>query len=71
MIYRLQGIFASLSRMPTFRRRFRNLVRILYLDAVERGLLGTREGNVKPGSEPVMTDSEEKEKSVYGADHLV
>lgn len=71
MIYRLQGIFASLSRMPTFRRRFRNLVRILYLDAVERGLLGTTEGNVKPGSEPVMTDSEEKEKSVHGADHLV
>ncbi|XP_068666469.1 uncharacterized membrane protein At3g27390-like [Aristolochia californica] len=32
---RLQGIVASMSRLPTFRRRFRNLVKVLYLEAME------------------------------------
>lgn len=31
---RLQGIVASMSRMPTFRRRFRNLVKVLCLEAM-------------------------------------
>lgn len=39
VIRRLEGIVGSLSRFPTFRRRFKNLVRILYLEAMENGLL--------------------------------
>lgn len=32
---RLQGIVASMSRIPTFRRRFRNLVKLLYIEAIQ------------------------------------
>lgn len=32
---RLQGIVGSMSRVPTFRRRFRNLVKILYIEAMQ------------------------------------
>ncbi|KAJ0051404.1 hypothetical protein Pint_01801 [Pistacia integerrima] len=35
IIRRLQGIVGSMSRVPTFRRRFRNLVRILYIEAMQ------------------------------------
>ncbi|WJX33190.1 hypothetical protein P8452_21424 [Trifolium repens] len=35
IIRRLQGIVASMSRMPTFRRRFRNLVKVLYIEALQ------------------------------------
>lgn len=36
---RLQGIVASMSRIPTFRRRFQNLVKLLYIEAMQTGLL--------------------------------
>ncbi|CAI9754481.1 unnamed protein product [Fraxinus pennsylvanica] len=39
VIRRLQGIVGSMSRIPTFRRRFRNLVKMLYIEAVQTGLL--------------------------------
>ncbi|GMG98766.1 hypothetical protein Nepgr_000606 [Nepenthes gracilis] len=39
IIRRLQGIVASMSMMPTFRRRFQNLVKALYLEAVRTGAL--------------------------------
>ncbi|KAL7142362.1 hypothetical protein ABFS83_08G118700 [Erythranthe nasuta] len=39
VIRRLQGIVGSMSRLPTFRRRFRNLVKVLYVEALEKGLL--------------------------------
>lgn len=35
IIRRLQGIVASMSRIPTFRRRFRNLIKILYIEAIQ------------------------------------
>ncbi|CAM8993970.1 unnamed protein product [Rhodiola kirilowii] len=35
IIRRLQGMVASMSRIPTFRRRFQNLMKILYLEAVQ------------------------------------
>ncbi|MBA0579421.1 uncharacterized membrane protein At3g27390 isoform X1 [Gossypium raimondii] len=35
IIRRLQGIVASMSRIPTFRRRFRNLVKLLYIEAIQ------------------------------------
>lgn len=37
IIRRLQGIVASMSRMPTFRRRFRNLIKVLYIEALQAG----------------------------------
>ncbi|KAL5714410.1 hypothetical protein ACHQM5_016375 [Ranunculus cassubicifolius] len=41
---RLQGIMASMTRMPTFRRRFKNLVKVLYIEAVESGASGSQDG---------------------------
>ncbi|GFP84902.1 uncharacterized membrane protein at3g27390 [Phtheirospermum japonicum] len=38
LIRRLQGIVGSMSRLPTFRRRFRNLVKVLYVEAIETAL---------------------------------
>ncbi|XP_044494303.1 uncharacterized membrane protein At3g27390 [Mangifera indica] len=35
IIRRLQGIVGSMSRVPTFRRRFRNLVKILCIEAMQ------------------------------------
>ncbi|WCJ37343.1 hypothetical protein M5689_018490 [Euphorbia peplus] len=35
MIRRLEGIVAMMTRIPTFRRRFMNLVKLLYLDALQ------------------------------------
>ncbi|OVA05111.1 hypothetical protein BVC80_8899g14 [Macleaya cordata] len=35
IIRRLQGIVASMTRIPTFRRRFRNLVKVLYMEAIK------------------------------------
>uniref|UniRef100_A0A7N0TY20 Transmembrane protein n=1 Tax=Kalanchoe fedtschenkoi TaxID=63787 RepID=A0A7N0TY20_KALFE len=35
IIRRLQGMVASMSRIPTFRRRFHNLMKILYLEAIQ------------------------------------
>ncbi|KAL3849114.1 hypothetical protein ACJIZ3_010996 [Penstemon smallii] len=39
VIRRLQGIVNSMSRLPTFRRRFKNLVKVLYLESIKTGLL--------------------------------
>ncbi|KAG8364508.1 hypothetical protein BUALT_Bualt18G0004500 [Buddleja alternifolia] len=39
VIRRLQGIVGSMSRLPTFRRRFKNLVKVLYVEAVRTGLV--------------------------------
>ncbi|XP_011085423.1 uncharacterized membrane protein At3g27390 [Sesamum indicum] len=39
VIRRLQGIVGSMSRLPTFRRRFKNLVKVLYVEAIQTGLL--------------------------------
>uniref|UniRef100_A0A0A8Z2K9 Uncharacterized protein n=1 Tax=Arundo donax TaxID=35708 RepID=A0A0A8Z2K9_ARUDO len=39
IIRRLQGIVANMSRVPSFRRRFINLVKALYLEAIEEGAI--------------------------------
>lgn len=41
---RLQGIVGSFSRVPTFRRRFKNLVKVLYLEAIQTGLIAETDG---------------------------
>ncbi|CAN6171858.1 unnamed protein product [Urochloa humidicola] len=44
IIRRLQGIVANMSRVPSFRRRFINLVKTLYLEAIEAGAIhGSRD----------------------------
>ncbi|XP_047322764.1 uncharacterized membrane protein At3g27390 [Impatiens glandulifera] len=40
ILRRLQGIVGSMSRMPTFRRRFKTLSKILFVEAMQSGLLG-------------------------------
>ncbi|KAK7393782.1 hypothetical protein VNO78_22346 [Psophocarpus tetragonolobus] len=47
IIRRLQGIVASMSRIPTFRRRFRNLIKILYIEALQAGASASRIGGTE------------------------
>ncbi|KAM7492443.1 hypothetical protein LguiA_035364 [Lonicera macranthoides] len=64
IIRRLQGIVGSLSRIPTFRRRFKNLVKILYLEAIETGLLGNQGGgslNPKHGGKRFIHRGDKKQ----------
>ncbi|XP_021999975.2 uncharacterized membrane protein At3g27390 isoform X1 [Helianthus annuus] len=44
VIRRLKGIVGSMSRMPTFRRKFRNLVKVLYLEALQAGIIASQDG---------------------------
>ncbi|CAN7015902.1 unnamed protein product [Brassica oleracea var. botrytis] len=46
IIRRLQGMVASMSRIPTFRRRFMNLVKVLYIEALEVGASENRAGGI-------------------------
>ncbi|TXG55590.1 hypothetical protein EZV62_020846 [Acer yangbiense] len=57
IIRRLQGIVASMSRVPTFRRRFRNLVKMLYIEALQTGASANHIGEIP--------------KSRYNTDSLV
>ncbi|KAH9602447.1 hypothetical protein KSS87_010876, partial [Heliosperma pusillum] len=41
LIRRLRGIVGSLARMPTFRRRFQNLVKVMYMEAAKTGALAS------------------------------
>nr|GEZ47876.1 uncharacterized membrane protein At3g27390 [Tanacetum cinerariifolium] len=41
IIQRLKGIVGSMSRMPTFRRMFKNLVKVLYLEPLQVGIIAT------------------------------
>lgn len=43
---RLQGIVASMSRIPTFRRRFRNLVKMLYIEAIQAKISADHIGGI-------------------------
>ncbi|MFS7929470.1 putative membrane protein [Helianthus anomalus] len=44
VIRRLEGIVDSMSRMPTFRRKFRNLVKVLYLEVLQAGIIASQDG---------------------------
>ncbi|KAM0070955.1 putative membrane protein [Helianthus debilis subsp. tardiflorus] len=44
VIRRLKGMVGSMSRMPTFRRKFRNLVKVLYLEALQAGIIASQDG---------------------------
>ncbi|GFZ05201.1 hypothetical protein Acr_17g0007730 [Actinidia rufa] len=69
IIRRLQGIVCSMSRMPTFRRRFKNLVKVLCIEAIESGTLSNDVGgrlktgyggNQKNGEATTSDSSEHK-----------
>ena len=57
--YRLQGMVGSMSRMPTFRRKFKNLVKLLYLEALQAGILASQDAegsqSRRNGQGPVST----------------
>jgi hypothetical protein len=56
---RLQGIVANMTRIPSFRRRFGNLVKALYYDVISNGTIkdsvssrsGDRTSSTQAGSE--------------------
>lgn len=65
----MQGIIGSLSRIPTFRRRFKNLVKVLYLEAIETGLLGNQGGgslNSKNGGKRFIRCGDKKQMIAAG-----
>ncbi|GJN29682.1 hypothetical protein PR202_gb17932 [Eleusine coracana subsp. coracana] len=64
MIRRLQGIAANMSRIPSFRRRFINLVKALYLEAIEAGAIdGSRDVKSKVKADVVAQKMEGKSAS--------
>ncbi|KAL4378931.1 hypothetical protein GQ457_02G005020 [Hibiscus cannabinus] len=72
IIRRLQGIVASMSRIPTFRRRFRNLVKLLYIEAVQAdasahhigGILKARHGGRRSSGKGNKKDRYENDDAV-------
>ncbi|XP_075644147.1 putative membrane protein At3g27390 isoform X1 [Castanea sativa] len=64
IIRRLQGIVASMSRVPTFRRRFRNLVKVLYIEAIQEDASGNHMGGIlkaKYGNKSCNQSEDKKE----------
>ncbi|TYK01097.1 putative membrane protein [Cucumis melo var. makuwa] len=49
---RLQGIVNSVSRIPSFRRRFRSLIKVLYVEALQKGSSADAT-RIRNGSEPL------------------
>nr|XP_043630894.1 uncharacterized membrane protein At3g27390 [Erigeron canadensis] len=73
IIRRLQGIVGSMSRMPTFRRKFKNLVKVLYLEALQAGIIATQdEGGSKDKlrSQGSVGKIDKKCKAVKASDKL-
>ncbi|GFZ05390.1 hypothetical protein Acr_17g0009620 [Actinidia rufa] len=72
IIRRLQGIVCSMSRMPTFRRRFKNLVKVLCIEAIESGTLSndvggrlkTGYGGNQKNGEATTSDSSEHRSTI-------
>ncbi|XP_062107094.1 uncharacterized membrane protein At3g27390 [Humulus lupulus] len=77
IIRRLQGLVASISRIPTFRRRFRNLVKVLYLEALQDsasadrmgGILEPRYGNGNGSS--IQRDETQNRATEYSTNNTV
>ncbi|WOK92025.1 hypothetical protein Cni_G00716 [Canna indica] len=61
IIRRLQGIVASMSRIPSFRRRFKSLVKSLYLEAIGTGALAEASGGSTSGSQSNHRTTKRKE----------
>ncbi|CAK9167173.1 unnamed protein product [Ilex paraguariensis] len=57
IIRRLQGIVCFMSWMPTFRRRFRNLVKVLYIEAIQTAVFANQVGGslkIRPGGKSFL-----------------
>ncbi|KAL8239324.1 hypothetical protein R6Q59_015891 [Mikania micrantha] len=61
IIRRLQGIVNSMSMMPTFRRKFQNLVKVLYLEALQAGIIASPD---EGGSKSWLSDQGSVDKAV-------
>ncbi|CAA6670729.1 unnamed protein product [Spirodela intermedia] len=70
ILRRLQGIVSSLSRLPTFRRRFLNLTKILYLETLEAGAL-SREGGSPASSSVKSSEGVPRVSDIQAADNIV
>ncbi|KAI4331555.1 hypothetical protein MLD38_029734 [Melastoma candidum] len=70
IIRRLQGIVSSMSRLPTFRRRFRDLVKILYLEGLQAAASANHFGGILISnarhSDGTSSTSPDREASVDG-----
>lgn len=60
---RLQGMVALLSRMPTFRRRFKNLLKALYVYSIEAGKQSSNQVDAKARSKVDKIMEERKKRS--------
>lgn len=65
IIRRLKGIVGSMSRIPTFRRRFKNLTKVLFVEAIQNGLLLEKE------REGASVNSKERNISTSGNDKVI
>ncbi|XWS47285.1 hypothetical protein CRYUN_Cryun14cG0139400 [Craigia yunnanensis] len=72
IIRRLQGIVASMSRIPTFRRRFRNSVKLLYIEAIQAGTSVNHIGGIlKARYSGKMSSGRRNRKDRYENDDVV
>ncbi|XP_041004179.1 uncharacterized membrane protein At3g27390 [Juglans microcarpa x Juglans regia] len=60
IIRRLQGIVASMSRIPTFRRRFRNLVKLLYIEKLQSSASANHMREILKDSRSCIQSEDEK-----------
>lgn len=70
-IHRLQGIVANMSRIPSFRRRFNNLVKALYSEAVEIGAVGQKASSKSGVTNSRLVGSEETQNNRVERTHEV
>ncbi|CAO2814283.1 unnamed protein product [Amaranthus hypochondriacus] len=68
VIRRLQGIVGSMTRMPTFRRRFQNLVKVLYTEAGMTGALVNY--IVESSTERYDVEGEKKDETSKESKHV-
>ncbi|XP_021766319.1 uncharacterized membrane protein At3g27390 [Chenopodium quinoa] len=74
VIRRLQGIVGSMTRMPTFRRRFQNLVKVLYMEAAKTGALVNyivSNSTEKKATQSEKLDQTSEETARGGSEHNV
>ncbi|XWS31113.1 hypothetical protein CRYUN_Cryun23aG0049800 [Craigia yunnanensis] len=72
IIRRLQGIVASMSRIPTFWRRFRNLLKLLFIEAIQTGSSANHIGGIlKARDSGKRSSGRENRKDRYENDDIV
>lgn len=73
IIRRLQGIVAPMSWIPTFRRRFRNLVKVLYIEAIQAGASDNHIGgiltSINSGRRQQSEDRKDRNETINNGEH--